>query len=213
VESEEYEQIPWSRLVAESEPAIDRRLYLIGGAIAVIVCVFLAVRIFGSAAVPRQPVLIAEPDQLTTEVNGQIAPPPTPASPMVISEADLMADVEPTRWEINPVVTTIAEWFVTDFFTRDGSQATTNSLTQRMTSSIDEIPHATYEGPEMFVEWASAYAYEELDVGVVVSVVYRTIHRTPEGFVRDEAQAVAVSLVEEAEGWVVDGFPMDAVVP
>lgn len=218
MEAEEYEQIPWSNLVADSEPSRDRRLYIAGAAIAAIVIAFLAARMFGSPA-PS----VAAP--LPVTVAPSVAPAvvdPQPTVPFVaddpiggVSEADLMADVgNPELADVNvPVL--IAEWFVTDYFTRDGSPETLASLEAALANPdlATDLPHHEEASGDAFVEWARAFDVTEVGDGLEVSVAYRSVHAEEGGFIRDSVKAVKLTLTETGGRWLVTSLPTVASLP
>lgn len=223
MEAEEYEQIPWSNLVAESEPAVDRRLYIAGAAVAAVVVVFLAARMFGSPA----PQLAAPlPETASPSVAPAIvdslptaavdAVPIAPAEPIgSVSEADLMADAGGSELMNVDVPVLIAEWFVTDFFTRDGSPETLASLEAAV--ATDELgaalPHHEESTENVFVEWARVFDLIESADSIQASVAYRSVHSEEGGFVRDPVRAVELTLTDSGQGWVVASLPSVIALP
>ena len=218
MEAEEYEQIPWSNLVAESEPTVDRRLYIAGAAVAVVVVVFLAARLFGSPASQlAAPVPGAPPPAVAPVVAD---PPPTvpvvPAEPIgSVSEADLMADAGESDSMNVDVPVLIAEWFVTDFFTRDGSPETLASLEAAVATDElgAELPHHEEPTETVFVEWARVFDLVENDDSIQVSVAYRSVHSEEAGFVRDPVRAVELTLTEIGQVWLVSSLPSVVGLP
>lgn len=240
MDAEEYEQIPWSNLVAEAQPSVDKRVYVAGVVVAVIVVVFIGARAFGGGSAADVVPLDSAP------VNGVVAPvdeaPASdiaqdaiipgsdavadsgaqllgagfPASPIGgVSEADLMAGVgEPVVASIE-IPTLIAEWFVTDFFTRDGSAETVASLEAVLATNevATDLPHHEHDGFDAFVEWARTFAFVDSGSSIEFSVAYRTVHEEDGGFVRDPVRAVSVVLVEGPSGWVVAALPVEIDLP
>lgn len=214
MESEEFEQIPWSNLVAEVKPPVDRRIYLVAGGVGVVVLLILAMRTFGSAGVAAgepQPV----PTTVTvTEVAIDPAVPSTIVEPVAapvgsVSEADLLA-VGGVSSNANgfEVASFTAEWFVTDFYTRDGSPATLASLRAMMAqSSAADLPHLDEDVGDAFVEWARAFRVDDNGATIDVSVAYRAVHAVPDGYVRDPVNAVVVTLALEDGRWMVQSLP------
>lgn len=214
MESEEFEQIPWSNLVAEVKPPVDRRIYLVAGGVGVVVLLILAMRTFGSAGVAAgepQPV----PTTVTvTEVAIDPAVPSTIVEPVAapvgsVSEADLLA-VGGVNSNANgfEVASFTAEWFVTDFYTRDGSPATLASLRAMMAqSSAADLPHLDEDVGDAFVEWARAFRVDDNGATIDVSVAYRAVHAVPDGYVRDPVNAVVVTLALEDGRWMVQSLP------
>ena len=133
-----------------------------------------------------------------------------------ITEADLRAIDVPIadgRGEI--VAQLIAEWFVTDYFTRDRSLETIRSVEALL--GIDEatdLPHLEDDVEDTFVEWARAFAFETVEEDLVdVSVAFRTVHRGEDGFVRDPVRAVMVSILGAETDPVVKGVPVAVDLP
>jgi hypothetical protein len=217
MEAEEYEHIPWSNLVADTQPSIDRRLYLVGGGIAVIVILIFAFRMFGSAA----PVGIAQPVTVSSPVTGSPVeanvPEAVAAPPEVVSsvtEADLMAAGADPSTERIDVAEFFAEWFVTDFYTRDGSSETLTSLRAVVSESIAaELPHGDPDASDAFVEWARAFHTEDHGATVDVSVAFRSVHAVDGGFVRDPVEAVTITLANVEDHWTVQALPKIAELP
>lgn len=217
MESEEYEQIPWSNLVTETQPPIDRRLYVAAGVIGALIVLILGVRLFASpAAAPSDMSMNTMPPT----VEGTVASPeqsPTQTPPVsvvgAITEADLMA-AHPEISEHPFVAGFIAEWFVTDFFTRDGSEETVRDLETRLIGGlVADLPHGDPERRDTFVEWARAFTVDDRGSIAEVEVAYRTVHAVDAGFVRDPVRAVSVSL-ERVEGeWFVTGLPVATDLP
>lgn len=216
MEVEEHEQIPWSHLVAEVEPQVDRRIYLVGGAVASVVLLIVAMRFFGSTAaapVPQE-VAAAMPAPTGTEQVATATVPVVVTTVGAISEADLMADVPAGNPASIDTARLVAEWFVTDFFTRDGSTATLASLEERLRSQASEaLPHGNDMEPNQFVEWAKVFSLVPTAVGQEASVAYRAVRATNDGFVRDPVRAVAVSLFHDGERWLVDSLPTSIETP
>ena len=220
MESEEFEQIPWSNLVAEVKPPVDRRIYLVAGGVGVVVLLILGMRTLGSAGAPAiesqpaptiAPVAEVAVDPVVPSTIG--ASVVTPVGP--VSEADLLAlggaDSDDDRLELAGFT---AEWFVTDFYTRDGSPATLASLREMMSQpSDDDLPHLDDESGDAFVEWARAFRVDDNDATVDVSVAYRAVHAVPDGYVRDPVAAVVVTLALEDGQWTVQALPVRTDLP
>lgn len=223
MDAEEYEQIPWANLVADAQPGIDKRVYIAGGILAAIVVLFIGARAFGGgtviqAAPAPEPVAVADATPFDLGPDSPFAPPPL--APIVsVSEADLMAGVGETFGDPsasgNETPKLIAEWFVTDFFTRDGSAETLASLESVLAGdeTAAELPHREHDGFGAFVEWAKTFDVVDHETGVEVSVAYRTVHEEEGGFVRDPVRAVSVVLTVGPDGWLVDALPLDIDLP
>lgn len=217
MESEEYEQIPWGNLVADAQPTVDRRIYVVGGVIAAIVAVVLVARMSSPGAAPPPVALAAPVTTISQAVDIEptlVANAPPTAPPGVITEADLMAGVEPVDELADPLVVLVAEWFVTDFFTMDGSQETLASLEKRLgPDATVDLPHVEHSGPDQFVEWAKVFAVEPSTEGQQASVAFRTVRATEEGFVRDPVRAVLLELIRDGEGWFVQSMASSIGTP
>jgi len=218
MESEEYEHIPWSNLVTQTEPTVDRRLYIAGAAVGVVVIMFLASRLFGSTA-PQLAAPLPEtvpPAVSPVEVDAPSTPVTPPSEPIgSVSEADLMADAGESSVANIDVPVLIAEWFVTDFFTRDGSPETLASLEAAVATDelAADLPHHDEDASTAFVEWARVFDLNESDDSIQVSVAYRSVHAEEGGFVRDPVQAVELTLTETAQGWRVSQLPSAIPLP
>lgn len=210
MESEEYEHVPWSNLVAEAKAPVDKRLYLVVGGVGLIVVMIFGTRMFGSA----QPVAVtsdsvAPTTQFVEDAIGEVPVTGAAVTPtMTVTEADLLA-VEPADTiDRRYVAEFIAEWFVTDFYTRDGSPETIASLSSLASVSIAaELPHHDTESADAFVEWARAFRVLEAGDVVEVDVAFRTIHAVETGYVRDPVEAVRIALTDTTDGWSVEALP------
>ena len=172
MDAEEYEQIPWSNLVADAQPSIDKRVYIAGAILAAIVVLFIGARAFGGGTVSQaaptpNPVAVADATPADVVPDSPLVPPQL--EPIVsVSEADLMAGVgEPVGdfFDGNEKPKLIAEWFVTDFFTRDGSSETLASLESVLAGAqiAAELPHHEHDGFGVFVEWAKTFEIVDRD--------------------------------------------------
>ncbi len=210
VDSEEFEQIPWSALVAEHDDGLDRRVYMVVGVVGVLVAVVFGIRLLGGASgQPTPPVTL--PPQVATDTTEA-----TTTTRVVVSEADLMADTPDTADAADALrVAALAEWFVTDYFTRDGSPETVRSLRSMMSPIADELdlPHDAGP-PTSYVEWARTTGLRYMDpLEVEVEVTFRTITDPGTGFERDPVRAVVVTLTLEEGLAGVTGPPVAVAVP
>lgn len=207
MESEEFEQIPWANLVAEQSDGIDKRVYLAVGLVGLLVVAVFGMRLLGGGSQPTPPVqAIAPHSPVAREVETVVGAP----TPMVISEADLMADAPVGISSGNRLVEVTAEWFVTDWFTRDGSQETIRSIREVLSPDVvvGLLPHEAQDHPATFVEWAKAVGTENApDGGLDVAVAYRAIRETEEGFVREPVITVVVSLTRNGDSILVTVLP------
>ncbi len=210
MESEEYEHVPWSNLVAEAKAPVDKRLYLVAGGVGLIVVMIFGMRMFGSAhPVPATSDPVAPATQLVEEPPGEVPVTDAAVTPtMTVTEADLLAFGPADTIDRGRVAEFIAEWFVTDFYTRDGSPETIASLSSLASESIaTELPHHDTESADAFVEWARAFRVLETGDVVEVDVAYRTIHAVDAGYIRDPVEAVRIALTDRTGGWSVEALP------
>lgn len=205
MESEEFEQIPWANLVAKQADGIDKRIYLAVGIVGVLVVAVLGMRLLSGSSQPVAPqAVVAEPPPVTFVE-------PMPPTSMVIAEADLRTDELVTEEANDRLVEVTAEWFVTDWFTRDGSNETVRSIKAFISPglALEAIPHETEDEPVTFVEWAKTIETEIMPNGETkVTVAYRAIRETAEGFVRDPVVTVVLSVVRTGSRVTVDSLPM-----
>jgi len=207
VDSEEYEQIPWSSLVPEQSEAIDRRVYLAIGVVGVVIAVIFGVRLFGGPSPqPLPPAVVVPQTVADTTV-------PTTSAVLVVSEADLMASPPVNVFEGESIrVAALAEWFVTDYYTTDGSQETARSLKALFAASAGnpDLPHNADPAPPVtYVEWARSTDVRFGDDDTAeVDVIFRTITESDNGFVRDAVVAVTVTLRVGSEDPGIAGPPV-----
>ncbi len=208
VEREDFEEIPWSHLVADTRDGIDRRWYLGGIGVGLVVVAVLGFRLVSGHGGQPSPVAVADPVATTitdTEATGRIESgqadlggPPDAGAQMIVAEADLRA----LDAGVDLGVIMAAEWFVTDLHTVDGSDQGALSLREALTPELRDhpLPHDTVpEGDpttsSTFVEWARAFDVDWNASGdTVVSVAYRMIRSDGEGFIRDPVRGVSVVL-------------------
>ncbi len=204
MESEEFEQIPWANLVAKPADGIDKRIYLAAGIVGVLVMALLGMRLLSGSPQPVAPqAVIAEAPPVTIIES-------TPPTSMVIAEADLRAQEPQTAHANDRLVEVTAEWFVTDWFTRDGSDETVRSIKASISPglALGAIPHETQDQPVTFVEWAKTIETQVMPNGETkVTVAYRAIRETAEGFVRDPVVTVILSVVRTGSLVTVDSLP------
>jgi hypothetical protein len=108
----------------------------------------------------------------------------------------------------------LAEWFVTDFFTRDGSSETLASLEAIVERDlVESLPHQSPPDRDQFVEWARAFGVSQSNDAVEVSVAYRSVSQIEGGFVRNPVEAVIVTVASEGGSWRVGALPAPTVLP
>jgi hypothetical protein len=209
MESEEFEQIPWASLVAEQDQGIDRRIYLAVGVVGLLAIAVFGMRLVGGGSQPPpMEVVVAEPSTTSTaRMESDVGP----DTSMIIAEADLRVEGQAPAETVDMLVEVTAEWFVTDWFTRDGSEETVRSVRAALAAAIeiDTIPHETDGEPVTFVEWAKTVEAEPTAEGVDVTIAYRAIRETEMGFVRDPVKTVLLSLQYEGVDLVVSSLPLE----
>lgn len=206
MESEELEQIPWANLVAEQTDGIDKRIYMGVGVVAILVMLIFGMRMFGGSGQPVPLPMESLPAVTAVEIT------PTP-SPMVVTEADLRADEAPVPVQAssNLLAEVTAEWFVTDWFTRDGSGETVRSIRAVLSPDLQsmDLPHDEPDADVVFVEWAKTVEIETISQTTVgVTIAYRSIRQTDEGFVRNPVETVVVILDISDDSAVVTAVPI-----
>ncbi len=208
MESEELEQIPWANLVAEQTDGIDKRIYMGVGVVAILVVLILGMRMFGGSGQPVPLPMESLPAVTAVEIT------PTP-SPMVVTEADLRADEAPVPVQAssNLLAEVTAEWFVTDWFTRDGSGETVRSIRSVLSPDLQsmDLPHDEPDAEVVFVEWAKTVEIETISQTTVgVTIAYRSIRQTDEGFVRNPVETVVVILDISDDSAMVTALPIQS---
>ncbi|NNC93687.1 MAG: hypothetical protein HKN80_14480 [Acidimicrobiia bacterium] len=187
VNEEHFDSIPWSSLIPQRQ---DRPwlVYVAAAAVVALVVGVLAARNLQSASQPLDPVEVATEDLVES-----VASPPTSR---LITEADLQADIQ--HGEAGAVAAAMrAEWFVTDYFTRDGA----GGRQAELAGALGRPAPATEAEITTYVEWARAWdAAAESDGRYRVAVAFRSITATDAGFVRDIAKGVAVRVQVAADG-------------
>ena len=212
MDSEEFEQIPWSSLMTDNEGGVDPKIYIAVGVVGLVVAVIFGIRIFGGSS--SQPV----PPVDTPTAQASVTTDPTTTSGLIVSEADLMAG--PSGATVESLAlrqVAFAEWFVTDYFTVDGSSENERSLRALLAPAASTLllPHSgDTPVPAMYVEWARSVEVRDIgDALMEVDVVYRTITETDAGFVRDPVSAVVVTVRSGPVDAGITGLPMPIDVP
>jgi len=212
MDNEEFEQIPWSSLMTDKASGVDPKVYIAVGVVGLLVAVVFGARIFGgSSTQPTPPVD-------TPAAPMSISPAATTTTGLIVSEADLMAGPPEATVDAHALrQVAFAEWFVTDYFTVDGSTENERSLRELLapTASSLLLPQSgDTPSPTTYVEWArSVDLRDNGDATVDVDVVYRTITETDAGFVRDPVSAVVVTVRTGQIDAGIVGLPVPIDVP
>jgi hypothetical protein len=212
MDNEEFEQIPWSSLMTDKAEGVDPKIYIAVGVVGLLVAVIFGVRIFGgSSAQPTPPADAAGAPATAASAS-------TTTSGLIVSEADLMAGSPETTVDARALrQIAFAEWFVTDYFTVDGSSENERSLRELLAPAASTLllPHSGDTPlPAMYVEWARSVNVRDIgDAMVEVDVVYRTITETDAGFVRDPVSAVVVTVRSTRTDAGITGLPVPIDVP
>jgi len=208
MESEEFEQIPWASLVAEQESGVDTRVYMAVAAVGLLVVAVFGMRLLGGGSQPEPP------PSANIEVTQVTSTPiePVQASPTspVIAEADIRAEEPATVPAEDRLAEVVAEAFVADWFTRDGSPETVRSIRAALSASVapDVLPHDDQGAPVTWVEWAKTIASEATPDSTELTIAYRAIRETDDGFVRDPVTTVMVSVVRNGDDVEVVALPL-----
>jgi len=204
MEHEEREEIPWSNLVAQVDEGSDRRWYIGAIAVGLVVVAFVGLRFLSATNAGTPP----------TEPGAQPAPSTTSSTDTAVRGASLII-AEEDLTSVTAVdtmhVATRAEWFVADFFTLDGSQATVADLRDALVDGLDavDLPHDDDQAPGTFVEWAKAVAVRDLQPSSFeVDVAYRAITEVDDGYVRDPVRFVTVGVSVSGNVPVVTTLPV-----
>jgi hypothetical protein len=209
MESEEFEEIPWASFVGEQRDGIDRRVYLAVGVVGVLVVALFGMRLLGGSSQPVPPEAgLVEPSATSAVTVESVPVPPTS---MIIAEADLRAEDPVPAPTVDLLAEVTAEWFVTDWYTRDGSAETVRSIRSALlpTLEVEAIPHETEGEPVTFVEWAKTIGSEATADGIDVTIAFRTIRETEDGFVRDPVRTVLLSLQYQDSAVLVSSLPSE----
>lgn len=211
---EEYEEVPWSELVAAARPTVPRSVMFAAVGVAALVVGVVALRTLSPASAqvvgPAPPATTDMHPSTTTMPLTTPAPVVIPAAPL--SEADLRAFPSDMAARAAAVR---AEWFVTDFFTVDHDP----TLESEVRASLPHVEATlAQEGSSpgiSYVEWARATHAEPVGDRWTVTVVYRTIGKTPDGpYQRNPVRAVRVPIHVDAAGATIPtDFPTPVAVP
>jgi hypothetical protein len=204
MEGEEREEIPWSSLVAQVDENTDKRWYIVAGIVAALVFAVAAIRFVGVTGQGGQPI----PQAIIPDTTSTAASQETQAT-LVVAEDELTARSDEGP---NTDVEARAEWFVTDFFTLDGSSETIRSIRQALSADLTDVvlPHEAGDGSEgRFVEWARVIAlHDDGDEMFRVEVAYRSIVGTESGFERMPVEFVSLTIDRSNAIPVVTSLPV-----
>lgn len=139
-----------------------------------------------------------------------LVPTATTASATIWSEADLMA-VHPD--DLRAEAAAIAEWFVADYFTADGSGGVEDQLRSMLPSEAPLPVHET--GYRSFVEWVRSVSATEASPGqYLVQVVVRTLGAVESSsYRRLPLRAVEVKVQWTDLGWSIADLPSPIDLP
>lgn len=200
---EEHEEIPWAMLVDQEHRSRSRLLYLVAAAILIVVVAVTAVRWVGSrrhGELPSAAVEVAAPTTL----------PPLPTTTL-LSEADLVGRDDSAGRRAAIVR---AEWFVTDYFTMDGSPAPELIAAFPTDAELPELPQLAGSSAVSYVEWARAYATRSYQNGYVVTVIFRTLYENEEQrYERSPVRAVDVIVLVDDDLTAIGDLPIPVEPP
>ena len=202
-----YERIPWDSI---NTPVSDRRwlVYAVSGAIA------LGSLTYSFFSRPSQPVSVTTASEVVEPLAA--SPPPTqptstagvpdpPTSPLVMSEADLMA-VEPDT--LVDMASAYAEWFAYEYIAFDGS-ARSGELLRSMLPGTVPAPESP-SGSQVWVDWVRAMEARQLEPALIeVDVIVRSLLASAGGEF-ERLPPRTVTLLIRIDG---DGEPVVASAP
>lgn len=187
---ETYESIPWDALVTDDARRRRRWLYLLA---AVLVVGSLSAAIVRSLPTGGQSESVAGPAGMASSIPTAVTTIPVPDTTGALVEADLrQLDSAGQR------AGAIGAWFVSDYFTADGSELTRVSLESLLPPHVELPPHdATVRS---FVESVFPLTVEEAGNGLfrVVLIVRSLAAANGEDYHRQPARAVDVVVSPES---------------
>lgn len=205
MEREELDQIPWSQLAVDADDGVDRRWYVAGVAVGIVVMAVLGVRLLaGSGGQPDPAAIPITPATDATSVT-------TTTSGVIVTEASLRSEESASALD----AVAVAEWFVMDLYTVDGSAETVAAIRDRVDPSLatESLEHDDPAALRTFVEWARAFDVTHDAETASVSVAYRMIRDIGGSYERDPVVAVAVDLTRTDGRWTVGSWPRQTVAP
>ena len=230
-DGEEYEFIPWTQLAPPRRPLPTRLAAWAAGAVLAVAVAWLGagllrtdpggvtVALSGTDAPATTAAPTAPPsssslvETVPTVVTTEVGEAPEPIDDAVLySEADLMAILPE---EEQRAAAARAEWFVTDYFTRDGDQSGSQADDHLPEGVVEAQPAGDSSGGVSYVEWARATMVAPAGPARhEVTVTFRrlagtdaaSLHRLP-------VEAVLVTVVTTGDGEaVVTDLPVPATV-
>lgn len=223
MDTEEFEQIPWSQLVGDVDDGRRRTLYVIAGVIMALVVGVVAARSLRGPAptVVTLPAAAPATDSAGEGVTTTAGGPPAPETviepaqaPQPLTEADLMA-VFPE--EATRIAAAAAEIFVTEYFTVDGAAASSDRLRVLVPGNLEvAYPQDSPTDAMSYVEWARAVRAEQRGEGRhTITVLYGSVAAADDGAIhRLPVRAVGVDVVSgPGEIARVAGLPRPVDVP
>lgn len=189
VDEEHFESIPWSALIPQER---DRpwMVYVAAASLVALMVGVLAARSLRTTSPGTGPEAAPAP---VVPATTPVAP---PASVPPMSEADLLAELQPG--DQGPESAAMrAEWFVTDYFTEDGAGGRESELA----AALGRPAPAARLDATTYVEWARAWdVVSEGDGRFRVLVAFRSITATDAGFRRGLVRGVAVRVRVDTNG-------------
>ncbi|HDL41748.1 MAG TPA: hypothetical protein ENG98_01875 [Actinobacteria bacterium] len=213
MDSEEFEEVPWSQLIPDTTSGGNRTVVIAGGIVVALLVGVFGARLLGGDG--RQTVLepVAPSGPVVAEAPVAAppltAPPTTVAANVLYAEADLMASIVPSA---EPAVsaTYFATRFVRDFFTVDGDSVARSRLAALFIDG-DQLPLPHGQGtPTTYVEWVEVVRSVTTVAGLDVVVAFQMLEESDDGgsdFVRSEVLEATVSLVATNGGYAVASLP------
>ncbi len=213
MDSEEFEEIPWSQLIPDTTPGGNRTVMIAGGIVVALLVGVFGARLLGSEGrqTVLEPVVPADPVVVEAPVAAPPlrAPPTTVAANVLYAEADLMAAIVPSA-EPSISATYFATRFVRDFFTVDGDSVARSRLAALFLDG-DQLPLPHDQGtPTTYVEWVEVVRSVTTPAGLDVVVAFQMLEESDDGgsdFVRSEVLEATVSLVATNDGYAVASLP------
>lgn len=191
-------------LVEQDRYGRRRTLYLAAAAVVAVVVGFTGIRWFEGH---RNGEGVSEPVPTVTTA----ASPVLTTTTTLLSEADLRA-VDPSLATLAAVAR--AEWFVTDYFTIDGSPAPDLQAAFPTDAALPDLPHSTSGGRVSFVEWARAYDIRQHQDGYVVTVLFRSLFEGDDGiYNRSPLRAVDVIVLVRDRMTAIGDLPIPVTAP